>query len=94
MELSVNLTEVRAPWGQTGLPLYGANKAVQCRADLNTPWDLLSEHLCIREAVFDQISAFGIPYPWTDGGYHLAGFFQLSLIFQRSLILNTEAQHL
>lgn len=89
LELPTNLIEVRAPWGQTGW--CGANKVVQCCADLNSPWDL---PLCLREADFGQISAFGSPHPWTDGRYRFADFFQLSLIFQRKLILNTEAQHL
>lgn len=76
LELPINLIEVRAPWGQTGW--CGANKVVQCCAELNPLWDLLSEPLCLREADFDQISAFGSPDPWTDGGYHFADFFQLN----------------
>lgn len=55
---------------------------------------MLREPLCPREAVFDQISAVGSAHTWADGGYHLANLFQLSLIFQRSLILNTETQQL
>lgn len=30
LEIPISLIEVRAPWNQTGWPLYGANKAVHC----------------------------------------------------------------
>lgn len=102
LELPTNTIEIWAPWGQIDWALYGVNKAMPCCVSelavqsqtLLGTWPGSCEPLSLGEAAFGHASAVGSPHLWADGGYHLADLSQLSLIFHRSLIVNTETLQL